>query len=81
MITVSRYRIQYPYAERISDYGLRWRGVCRNFKKSSGLSLYSRTKVSGTAHPLYAAVAAARENSGSMNDVSVLVLGVRLELT
>jgi hypothetical protein len=25
--------------------------------------LYSRTKVSGTAHPLYAAVAAARENS------------------
>ncbi|MDP1689641.1 MAG: hypothetical protein Q8L52_00305 [bacterium] len=31
-------------------------------KKSSGLYLYSRTKVSGTAHPLYAAVAAARKN-------------------
>src|SRR3989304_3192124 len=35
------------------------------FKKSSGLDLYSRTKVSGTAHPLYAAIAAARENSDS----------------
>ena len=38
-------------------------------------------KVSGTAHPLYAAVAAARENSGGMNTVSVLVPRVRLELT
>ena len=37
-------------------------------------------KVSGTAHPLYAAVAAARENSGVSDSVSVLVLGGRLEL-
>ncbi len=43
------------------------------FKKSSGLYLYSRTKVSGTAHPLYAAVAAARENSGNSDSVSVWV--------
>ncbi|MCR4263399.1 MAG: hypothetical protein NUV98_01610, partial [Candidatus Roizmanbacteria bacterium] len=35
------------------------------FKKSSGLYLYSRTEVSGTAHPLYAAVATARENFDS----------------
>jgi hypothetical protein len=32
-------------------------------QKIFGLYLYSRTEVSGTAHPLYAAVAAARENS------------------
>ena len=43
------------------------------FKKSSGLGLYSRTKVSGTAHPLYAAVAAARENSGISDMGRVLV--------
>ncbi len=43
------------------------------FKKSLGLGLYSRTKVSGTAHPLYAAVAAARENSDHFDSVSVLV--------
>jgi len=30
-------------------------------------------KVSGAAHPLYAAVAAARENSGDSDSVSVLV--------
>jgi len=35
------------------------------FKKSLGLYLHSRTKVSGTAHPLYAAVAAARKNSAT----------------
>ncbi len=46
----------------------------------SNLKLQNQ-KVSGTAHPLYAAVAAARENSGNSDSVSVWVPGVRLELT
>ena len=37
-------------------------------------------KVSGTAHPLYAAVAAARENSGVSDLNRVLVPGPRVEL-
>ena len=46
----------------------------------SNLKLQNQ-KVSGTAHPLYAAVAAARENSGVSDSVSVLVPGERLELS
>ena len=46
----------------------------------SNLKLQNQ-KVSGTAHPLYAAVATARENSGVSDSVSVLVPRVRLELT
>jgi hypothetical protein len=45
------------------------------FKKSSGLYLYSRTEVSGTAHPLYAAVAAARENS-EISDMGRVVVSL-----
>src|SRR3989338_9263979 len=32
-ITVSCYRTQRPYAESISDHGLRWSGICEANKK------------------------------------------------
>jgi hypothetical protein len=31
-VTASCYRNQYPYIESVSGYGLKQRGVCRNFK-------------------------------------------------
>ncbi len=46
----------------------------------SNLKLQNQ-KVSGTAHPLYAAVAAARENPDHLDSVSVVVPGERLELS
>ena len=45
------------------------------FKKSSGSYLYSRTEVSGTAHPLYAALAAARKNS-EFSDLGRVMVGL-----